>query len=522
MGDYARPKNPQSIPSTKIRVFDGIGGPRTQILKRFDKFRGWDISNTVANNVSDLHLGEKGSLFLRPGMRRLGSEDYTIGWIGQMTIGGLLRYGVIYGGGLTMIDLPMRKGYDPIPWPPDDPPADPPDDWPDDWPWRDDPVDDVIPEDPSLPIEKQVCEIAWEWDSSPVGLSFTFPYADSPTPATDNWYWKGEGYRPEFLTGVYSSNAAWYNAALLVGGSWDIGPCHGLQWGGLLVTPTGKDAAGDWLVPGTYNHTKTLRISDGTDLEMLVTLVVVGPAITLDPTFWDQPVTESAAGNLTKTINISNTGDTGSTLNWEYSVSGDSEITDILTSDVSSGALAKSANKDIVFTLTDPGSVAVGDYEATITFVDSLLGTVTETLTINMEVISGSTGYYSDLTWTYGAAYTYTGLMSLYSTLTWRINRDPPYASSYMELTWRTTKPTGNFTYYNADTGQSANGSYDDILAGYTAPFWMYEAKNNNNGAKIVSIGVKTTGASLVGTYTQIWQNSTLGSSTALIVSLTP
>jgi len=92
---FKRSANPQTVPNAKVRQFDGIGGPQTQVLRRSND-KGWDISNTVANDVKDLHLSERGSAFLRPGMRRLGSEDYTIGWIGQMNIGGLLRYGIIY------------------------------------------------------------------------------------------------------------------------------------------------------------------------------------------------------------------------------------------------------------------------------------------------------------------------------------------------------------------------------------------------------------------------------------------
>ena len=391
MGSYARPKNPQTVPNTKIRDFEGIGGPRTQILKRYN-YKGWDLSNTVSNDVTDLHLSEKGSALLRPGMRRLGSEDYTIGWIGQINIGGLLKYGIIYNNSLTMVDMSTRLGYDLIPWPD---PVDPtPSDWPDGWPEPDDAKDEILPEDPSLPLEAQVCAADWEWTSSPDTLTWTMPYAGTPV-ADDNtnWYWRGEGYRPEFLTGTYSGDAAWYDSALLQGASWDIGPCHAVQWGGFSLDVTGKDSASDWLDPGVYTDTKTLRISDGTDLEVIIQITVVPPAITLSPTSWSEPLIKVGdSGNKTQTVNVKNSGAATSSLEWEYVLTGDAVLTAILTADKASGTLASGIDEDVVFTMTAPGSVAAGSYSATITFRDSRLNTITGTVDVTLAVTPAFTG----------------------------------------------------------------------------------------------------------------------------------
>ncbi|TRZ53421.1 MAG: hypothetical protein D4S01_01430, partial [Dehalococcoidia bacterium] len=332
MGEYARPRNPQTVPSTKIRVFDGIGGPPTQILKRFN-FKGWDLSNTVANDVRDLHLSEKGSALLRPGERRLSSEDYTIGWIGQMTIGGLLRYGTICNNGLTMIDMPMQMGYDLIEWPEDD--AARPSYWPATWRWIADPVDSHLPEDPSLPIGEQVCEIWWEWTASPATLSFTMPYAATITPTSRYWNDQVEGYRPNTpLQATYNVDAEWFTSRIPWVAAWDVAPCKGIQAGALLITPTGKDSDGDWLTPGTHTYTKTLTISDGTLLECAVSMIVLGPAITLTPTSDSLVALIGAGGDTTSVVSIKNTGDAGSTLNWENSsITGDAVLTAILSLD---------------------------------------------------------------------------------------------------------------------------------------------------------------------------------------------
>lgn len=392
MGEYARPRNPQTVPSTKIRVFDGIGGPPTQILKRFN-FKGWDLSNTVANDVTDLHLSEKGSALLRPGMRRLGSEDYTIGWIGQITIGGLLRYGTIYNNSLTMIDMPMQMGYDLIEWPEDEYPSRP-SFWPTVWRWISDPVDSHLPEDPSLPVENQVCAIEWEWTASPDTLSFTMPYAGAITPTSAYWCDQVVGYRPNTpLSATYNVDAAWFASRISWVAAWVVGPCKGIQAGALLITPTGKDSDGDWLTPGTHTYTKTLTISDGTLLECAVSMIVLGPTITLAPTSDSIVAIIGGSGNLTSVVNIENTGNAGSTLNWENSATtGDAALTAILSLDTSSGALAKSASENVTITLTDPSSLTAGTYTATVTFRDSLLTTETQSFTLTLQVVPAYTG----------------------------------------------------------------------------------------------------------------------------------
>lgn len=382
---YRRPHNPQVVSNSKIRSFDGIGGPRTQTLKRFNA-KGWDISNGVANDVSDLHLAEIGSILLRPGMRRLGSEDYSINWIGQMNIGGLLRYGIISNNGLTMVDLPQKKGYELIPWP-DDPVPSPYADWPLNFFKPDDPVDEHLPEDPSMPIDKQVCTVGWEWTSSPDTISFTMPYAGT-LPPSQKWWEQNVGYRPDTpLIAGYNVRPAWLDGGLLSGQSWIKAPCIGVQVGGIWFQPNGKDSDGNWLAGGVYTHGATLTISDGTVLACAVELTVLVPVITLTPTSDSLNAFLTESGNLTSTVGISNTGDAGSFLNWEVaSITGDAALAAIITVSSSSGPLAKNASENATITITNPGTALTsGTYNATVTFRDQYLTSETSTFDIAVE-----------------------------------------------------------------------------------------------------------------------------------------
>ena len=389
---FKRSANPQTVPNAKVRQFDGIGGPQTQVLRRSND-KGWDISNTVANDVKDLHLSERGSAFLRPGMRRLGSEDYTIGWIGQMNIGGLLRYGIIYNNSLEMIDMPSRLGYELIPWPKDDPIK--PSDWPVGWhfyPWE--PVNESIPEDPSMPLDEQVCIVGYEWSNSPTSGAFTMPYAGTISPTSINWYEKNTGYRPDIpLVGCYNAGPAWLGVELIDGISLVLGPCLGEQIGGIEFTPDGKDIDDNWLVPGIYAFTSVLTWSDGEVMSFPITLTVAGPEITLTPESDDLTAYHLVSGNETSVVSIENSGGAGSILNWENtSITGDAVLVAIMSLDTSSGTLAKSASENVTITLADPGDLAVGSYSAVVNFIDSKLATVTDSFTVNL-VVSETPSY---------------------------------------------------------------------------------------------------------------------------------
>lgn len=104
---YRRPQNPAVISNAKFRQFEGIGGPKIQILQRFNE-RGWDISNNMANEVVDLDLLESGSMYLRNGSRKINytGETGTITNLFYITVGGVRAYGVVVGGALKVISMP--------------------------------------------------------------------------------------------------------------------------------------------------------------------------------------------------------------------------------------------------------------------------------------------------------------------------------------------------------------------------------------------------------------------------------
>ena len=93
---YKMPVKTNTEPA-KVRWFDGIYGPKTQVFKRYNNL-GWDISNSVANDVVDCDLNvEAGSARLRPGMTKLDYNGSTTGFnsIFQCTLGGRNVYGTI-------------------------------------------------------------------------------------------------------------------------------------------------------------------------------------------------------------------------------------------------------------------------------------------------------------------------------------------------------------------------------------------------------------------------------------------
>lgn len=107
---YRKPLNPAKMSQSKFRQFDGIGGPEKQLLKRFNQ-SGHNISNTVANDTSDLNLLENGSMILRDGSRKINGtgESDTVTNLMEVTVGNVLAYGVVVAGALKVITLPTEN-----------------------------------------------------------------------------------------------------------------------------------------------------------------------------------------------------------------------------------------------------------------------------------------------------------------------------------------------------------------------------------------------------------------------------
>ena len=105
---YKTPGNPNKLHQSRFREFAGIGGPALQILKRTNS-RGWDLSNTVQNDVRDADLQEDGTLYSRPGFRKFDSDGYssTVRTIIHIGLSGWHSYGVIHNGILDAISIPF-------------------------------------------------------------------------------------------------------------------------------------------------------------------------------------------------------------------------------------------------------------------------------------------------------------------------------------------------------------------------------------------------------------------------------
>lgn len=104
---FRSPGNPNKHRQSKVRVFEGIGGMLLRVLKRFNA-RGWDISNTVSNEIIDFDLGEQGSMDVRNGARKINDTGRTasIDTLFMMNLGGIKRYGLVSNGVLDVIDIP--------------------------------------------------------------------------------------------------------------------------------------------------------------------------------------------------------------------------------------------------------------------------------------------------------------------------------------------------------------------------------------------------------------------------------
>jgi len=108
---HSAPGNPVKRGPAKFRRFDGIGGPRVQILERQNQ-RGADISNTISNEVVDFTLTEAGTLKLRDGARKVSNSGFSgsVRAIFGINLGGVRRYGVIESGALQIATIPTMQG----------------------------------------------------------------------------------------------------------------------------------------------------------------------------------------------------------------------------------------------------------------------------------------------------------------------------------------------------------------------------------------------------------------------------
>ena len=287
------PLNPNKGRVSRVRSFDGIGGAVTKVLKRTNA-RGNDISNTIANEVQDFDLGERGSLRLRNGKRKIDETGvaYDINSIIDLNIGGLLQYGLVYNGALELIDIPepdLDGGT-----PPANPlvltPAVPtkPADFPTGWPWPDDVVNDYMPGDASLPPEAQVCPESYTIEGDPATLTFTM-FEGGSNPVAQDWWFKVEGRWKNALEATFSTSASWYNVSTTGIWSFVTGPCTAVGINQVTI-----QADGTGLTIDAYTDTLSLTWSDGTILTVVITLNVTAVTLSVAATGFSEKAAEFA------------------------------------------------------------------------------------------------------------------------------------------------------------------------------------------------------------------------------------
>lgn len=104
---FRPPGNVVRLRVSKFRQFDGIGGPRYQILSRKND-RGWDISNSIVNELYDLNCGQPGTMRLRDGCRKIdyAGKGSTFDGVFAIGVGRRKRYGIKYGEVVDIVDIP--------------------------------------------------------------------------------------------------------------------------------------------------------------------------------------------------------------------------------------------------------------------------------------------------------------------------------------------------------------------------------------------------------------------------------
>jgi hypothetical protein len=105
---FKGPYNINVVGRYPVRVFDGIGGDVTEVLRRFTG-QGYDVSYTVSNEVYDLDLSKNGVAMLRDGSRKVSNagQDYSIDGIFFTRVGGILAYGYIFNSTLSIVTIPL-------------------------------------------------------------------------------------------------------------------------------------------------------------------------------------------------------------------------------------------------------------------------------------------------------------------------------------------------------------------------------------------------------------------------------
>ena len=242
---FKAPPNSALISRAKIRVFDGIFGSLTKVLRRTND-RGNDISNTASNDIVDFDLNEDGTIKRRGGKRKISTTGYSssVNSIFMVNLDGFVNYGVLSGGDVDLIGLLWYSGsagfgggrpiedkdilepldppipLDPYPLPPDFPRQKRP---------------DIPLDDPSVPPEAQSCEVSIKHTISTATLEFeAWKYEDPPI--QQYYYYRIRGWWTQTLTGVFTTAKSWYsNYRSPYRSRVSLGPCDEVKTQGMTV-----------------------------------------------------------------------------------------------------------------------------------------------------------------------------------------------------------------------------------------------------------------------------------------------
>lgn len=503
---------------SRLRLFKGVAGDPSQVLLR--KTQEGDSSLSIANEVYDLSITEKGTLQLRDGCRKINSYNASIASLFFVYLGGVGQYGILSGGSIDLLDQPALLELE---------------EWkelelPSDFPttyktkMKKPPLEDIPMDDPSVPPDEQACPVSYTWTRSPETISFVMPFG-GPLPSSQGFYWELIGYKDTQTTGTFNADAAWLDSSF--GNYWYtlLAPCVGRMVQQLQVQVA--DPALTY-APGDYSFTKTLSINDGTSLSCVVGLHVGAPSMLLagdttinwgDIAFGDDPST-------TKTINISNDSTdayVSTVLRWTATVTG--ALASYITLSATSGSETQGATATAITVTGDTSSLAIGSYTGTITFSgETGSGVVDQTVPITLAIVAGvpaacpystpvnlvATSRLSDASGPatfYGFGTTPPYTVYWQSSCYWVGPKAPTYAyvnNIYVGLA--TAEPSGTFKSLDA-TWTVINVPWATVLAGVTYPCWLIRLIGSYVSYGVtVGVGVKSTGSTPVGTYTSKYE----------------
>jgi len=121
---FARPSSSAKITPTKVRRFSGVSYKSATVLRKSDE-RGYDVSDSFANDMADLDCYQKGCMTVRDGKRKhMGPFGETIDGLFSFRMSGTVYVALLNSGALSL-DAVTRGSVPTGGLPPSDPWAPP-------------------------------------------------------------------------------------------------------------------------------------------------------------------------------------------------------------------------------------------------------------------------------------------------------------------------------------------------------------------------------------------------------------